>query len=118
MRAIQHAADLAAHVFRRRFGRYADEIDEQVAERTVRERLAVRRAMRVGMARIRGEPLAELVREAALPRPRWRGDRHEVGAPVAEGALRDQVQLREIVLAADERRRRGLVRLSTSLHRP
>src|SRR5439155_5849931 len=35
--AVHHTADLSAHVFGRRVGRHADEIDEELAERTVGE---------------------------------------------------------------------------------
>src|SRR5438034_955023 len=107
--AVHHTADLSAHVLGRRVGRHADEIDEELAERTVGEHLAVRRAVRVRIPRGRRKTVAELVRETAFARPRWRGDRDEIRTAVAEGPLRDELELREIVLAADERRRRRLV---------
>ena len=45
----------------------------------------------------------ELFDQTRLPGARRRGDRHELGPPLAEGALRDEIELREVVLAAEER---------------
>ena len=90
----------------RRLFLQADEADQQGAQRPVGDPLAVRETLRDRhrcIGRECGQPMQELLDQAGLPGAGGRDEAHEEWAAIGEGPTGDQLELRQVVVPADER---------------
>ena len=105
-----------------------EQVTNQSAQGQERDRGAVRQALRGGDRHAAADAPGEFLHQPRLSGSSGRGDGHELRAPLAEGAPRDEIELGEVVGAAEERRvrcaplgepldeRRRADRLALALH--
>ena len=105
--ALQPLLSGGAQALRRDVVREAEEPQEEPAHRPIGETLAVGQALcdrddRVGCDL--GESIEELLEQAGFPGAGRRDDAHQVGPSLAERASSDELELCDVVVAADDRR--------------